>query len=913
MYAEEPARSRAQPPPPAAEAVREPDSTGHAPDAAAEEGATDVSDAPDADAAPPATVPESHLASEGADADPAPAPEPAPALDGDGDGEATTTTDTETREGADAAALATDGEPPSAPDDPPAESTSPDDKSVPLAADAPAEDDVSPTPEPSATAPISEPEPESAPEPEEPLTLDPRPMRLRVTLGGLPDDAADAPAMFFLKDSQKAALGDAEALDRGTQCGVIADPSGSLVALEQMLEQVFLPLFGTRTSTGDLFADNITAELLGDAGKFGAQVSRAVKRLAGDVEVTLPDVAVDDIERCAEDEHAVHILEDAVVEWTALVSASVKRESAKKAATGKGPLAEIEYWRDRNAALSSLYERLNSVEARDMVRVLEVAPHVGGAVVSNYRLAMAELTKLYAEAKDNAKFLTTLERHFKNITHYKAANNGAGTLAVVVDTVAPMINALRMVWIISRHYSDDVRMGGFMVRIADEIGDVVSAEINVSDPASGIFSLPVDVALEKVCLGRTLLETWKSTYMAMREKIELSGRDARWEFDRKQLFDRTDYMAGICADLERMLSVVDGFHKFLGPQLKAVTGEPEAIDAVISRVAAMAAAVQNVEFDAFDKRFFAIGLSSRPTFTGEKEAIERSAKVFIDASFKKLRSAEDAFDLLQSFKSIKSEGAIGKTMADKFNDILEQFTREIVETQEMFDAQHEDPPVLSNQPPVAGSITWSRGLFSRIRKTMNRLQADAAESMKKEPAAAMCHRKYTDLAKAAMKYEKRLYGTWVEGADAVALVRLKEPVLRTGRPESGEDAETSGEAKEPSAEDHVVVNFHPELIALLRESRYLDRMGFAIPETTLKVALQEDKFNACRQALYEMLQRYRAAVDRLSEMERCSSARSFASFALCSSPGTTRSTGCRWESSSLWRRATSPSTSFRRW
>ena len=98
MYAEEPARSRAQPPPPAAEAVREPDSTGHAPDAAAEEGATDAADAPDADAAPPATVPESHLASEGADADPAPAPEPAPALDGDGDGEATTTTDTETRQ-----------------------------------------------------------------------------------------------------------------------------------------------------------------------------------------------------------------------------------------------------------------------------------------------------------------------------------------------------------------------------------------------------------------------------------------------------------------------------------------------------------------------------------------------------------------------------------------------------------------------------------------------------------------------------------------------------------------------------------------------------------------------------------------------------------------------------------------------
>ncbi|MEK9737222.1 MAG: hypothetical protein VW239_07870, partial [Candidatus Nanopelagicales bacterium] len=62
--------------------------------------------------------------------------------------------------------------------------------------------------------------------------------------------------------------------------------------------------------------------------------------------------------------------------------------------------------------------------------------------------------------------------------------------------------------------------------------------------------------------------------------------------------------------------------------------------------------------------------------------IERAAKVFIDASFKKLRSAEDAFALLRSFAAIESEGAIGKTMADKFNDILEQFTREIVEARE---------------------------------------------------------------------------------------------------------------------------------------------------------------------------------------------------------------------------------------
>ena len=46
----------------------------------------------------------------------------------------------------------------------------------------------------------------------------------------------------------------------------------------------------------------------------------------------------------------------------------------------------------------------------------------------------AELTKLYVETKDNVKFLTTLERHFKNITHYKSIAHGS--LSTIADTLA---------------------------------------------------------------------------------------------------------------------------------------------------------------------------------------------------------------------------------------------------------------------------------------------------------------------------------------------------------------------------------------------------------------------------------------------------------------------------------------------
>lgn len=75
------------------------------------------------------------------------------------------------------------------------------------------------------------------------------------------------------------------------------------------------------------------------------------------------------------------------------------------------------------------------------------------------------------EARDNLKFLTTLERHFKNIT--------SGPLPAILDMLPPTMNALRMVWIISRYYSDDMRMGALFKRIGHEIGDRVEAAIDV--------------------------------------------------------------------------------------------------------------------------------------------------------------------------------------------------------------------------------------------------------------------------------------------------------------------------------------------------------------------------------------------------------------------------------------------------
>ena len=64
-------------------------------------------------------------------------------------------------------------------------------------------------------------------------------------------------------------------------------------------------------------------------------------------------------------------------------------------------------------------------------------------------------------------------------------------------------------------------------------------------------------------------------------------------------------------------------------------------------------------------------------FRKQVVAIDNEAKHFIDDSFKTLRSAEGAFDMLLKFKHIRSREAINNQMMRKFNDILLQFGKEV--------------------------------------------------------------------------------------------------------------------------------------------------------------------------------------------------------------------------------------------
>ena len=223
-----------------------------------------------------------------------------------------------------------------------------------------------------------------------------------------------------------------------------------------------------------------------------------------------------------------------------------------------------------------------------------------------------------------------------------------------------------------------------------------SKEINIRT----ILKKSPEVALHLIEEAKMVLELWHSTYMAVREIIETSGTDHRWEFDRKRLFEQTNYMAKICENLQEVATVLNQFHKFLGPELKAVTGDSQGIDQVMGRVQSLVGPLESVPFDIFDRRYSSSWDAVMVQFRERVVGIELITRNFIDTSFQKLRSVMGAFDLLQNFQNIQSRESINKQMMEKYKDILMQYSKELEKLSDLFEKHKDCPPLYRNNPPL---------------------------------------------------------------------------------------------------------------------------------------------------------------------------------------------------------------------
>uniref|UniRef100_T1JML4 Dynein-1, subspecies f n=1 Tax=Strigamia maritima TaxID=126957 RepID=T1JML4_STRMM len=589
--------------------------------------------------------------------------------------------------------------------------------------------------------------------------------------------------------------------------------------------------------------------------KFYTNIERILQQIEGDIRLEIPDINVDGLpQEMGKDKSVMAMLEHTCFVWIKQMQMCIQQQKAK-VPFGKGPLAELDYWRERNAGFSTMMEQLQVPEVQKILHILTVNEH---PAYQNFLMNFSELNRNYLEAKDNIRFLNTLERQFKTIVY-------GNTFRVVTDIIPSLVNVLRMVWIISRHYNRDDRLVPLMERIAWQLEEKV---IKLVDIRTFFIKNQPRTVKKLLMQAKSMMDVWKESYYETRAVIELGGRDARWEFDKMKLFARTDYIAEVCMNLYEIAKIQEEFMAIFGPQLRSVLGDPRRIDMVISRIILMVEKIQKVDFELFDPKNAPKWKQCMDWFKGEVDSIEMEAINIIDESFKNLRSAEGALDVIINFQQVKFRESINNQMTKKFNDILLQYTKEVrisnklritLETVERkFKSEVSRPPICRSHPPTSGAIFWERTLFYKIKRPMLRFMQ--VEQLANSDMLPLVKSQYLGVGRMMKAFEDKRLRIWRNDIEQNTGQYLKKPVIKVT------DSATALMGHPPVA-NTFVVDFNPWLLSTIKEAHLMEALGFPLPDIVRNIALQEESYAHHVYLLKAMLSRYDATLLSLNAVE----------------------------------------------
>lgn len=118
--------------------------------------------------------------------------------------------------------------------------------------------------------------------------------------------------------------------------------------------------------------------------------------------------------------------------------------------------------------------------------------------------------------------------------------------------------------------------------------------------------------------------------------------------------------------------------------MKSIVSDPQSIDNVGKRVERLVIQIENTDFNIFSANHKENWEAIITSFYKEVRKLDTEGVRFIDQSFKRIRSAESALEVLLDFKNLNTRQPILDTLMVKFDVIVRKFLDEILEVEDFF-------------------------------------------------------------------------------------------------------------------------------------------------------------------------------------------------------------------------------------
>ncbi|KAG2951559.1 Dynein gamma chain, flagellar outer arm [Phytophthora cactorum] len=612
--------------------------------------------------------------------------------------------------------------------------------------------------------------------------------------------------------------------------------SSVLRSIETHLAQLFVPMLTSREESewGQAESDTRNEFMLG-LKSFVTDVQENLKAMNTGLDLRKPDKRYDtsdsrSLSKLSSDDGAVQHFVELVKDWCKQTEAYLEdNDQGRWESHEAGPATELEYWKRRLQRLMGITEQLKTKECKMVTGVLNVVSKLQDGVTDKLGIAQllrqwkqidTNITEASNEAKDNVKYLATLERFIEPLY--------TGTPTSVIDALPALMNSVKMIHTIARYYNTTERMTKLFMKITNQMITLCKSSLVGREPPEAIWDKDPEALLVGLEACLKLNEAYQEQYRLTKDKLLTMPKGKQFDFSETQIFGKFDLF---CRRLVKLIDMFSTIHQFRALALYSLEGMDALLasfNTIIREFRAHKHDLLDYHNNKFDRDYV--------EFNIQIADLEASLQQFINVSFDSITSIEQSLQLLKQFQQILQRETLRSDLDSKFTVIFHNYGLDLSHVQELYERHRHDPPVARNLPPVAGNILWSRHLLRRIEEPMRKFESNPTVLSTKDSKKII--KTYNKVARTLVAFEYLWYEAWCRSVENARAGLHATLIIR--HPETG----------------RLFVNFDKEILQLIREARCLDRMGIEVPENARMVMLQEDKFKAYYNDLSYALHEY---------------------------------------------------------
>ncbi|XP_070978962.1 dynein axonemal heavy chain 5-like [Oncorhynchus clarkii lewisi] len=582
---------------------------------------------------------------------------------------------------------------------------------------------------------------------------------------------------------------------------------GLLKSVEQLLSEIFIPsLKKMDHGWGELAspqAQSVKQNFISSLDSFVSVLAGAQESLQEKVNLKVCDEfdlktlkGPSDYIAVANSAEATEKIEACMKVWIKQIEQVLaESDQLRKEADDLGPRAELDHWKKRMSRFNYLLDQLKSPDVKAVLGVLMMAK---SKLIKSWRELDTRITDSANEAKDNVKYLYTLEKFCDPLYNSDPVS--------MVEAIPGLINVIRMIHRISRYYNTSEKITSLFVKVTNQMITACKTYITNNGSAS-IWDQPQGVVAEKLKAAIHLNQEYQKCFHKTKKKLEQSPSERQFDFSEMYIFGKFETFQRRLYKILNMFSTITTYSalqdsKIEGLETMATTFQTAEMQGTWESIVL---SIKKKQYSFLDQRRTDFD-QDYDEFCKNTAALHNQLKTFMDNTFDNIQNTERALNVLKKCERL---GIPDLGIDEKYQQILQNYGRDIEMVSRNYTKQKMDPPIGRDLPPVAGKILWARQLYRRIQEPMDLFQE--SPGVLATPEAKRIIRNYNRVARVLLEFEMLYHSGWMKQIEEVRLGLQASLLVKC--PDMGD----------------LFVNFDPQILTQIRETDCMTRMRLEIP------------------------------------------------------------------------------------